>query len=46
MARPEKSIIDLAQKPEFMYNLLERITEAYQAMLDQLENKGLLGYPQ
>ena len=43
---PEKSIMDLVDRPEFMHELLSRATEAYHSMLDQLEEKGLLGQPQ
>ena len=37
---------DLADRPDFMYRLISRLTDAYLCMLDQLEEKGLLGYGQ
>lgn len=42
----ENSIIDLVDRPEFVHKMMSRITGAYLSMLDQLEEKGLLGYGQ
>ncbi len=41
----EASLIDLVDRPEFLHRMIARITDAYHAMLDQLEAQGLLGYP-
>ena len=35
---------DLVDRPEFMHQIMGRLTDAYMAMLDQAEEKGLLGY--
>ena len=42
----ENTLIDLAVRPEFMHQMIARLTEAHMAMLDQLEEQGLLGYGQ
>ena len=42
----EKSILDLVDRPEFIHSIMSRVTEAQLSMLDQLEEKGLLGYEQ
>jgi hypothetical protein len=39
-------IYDLADRPAFIHKIMARLTEAYLGMLDQLEEKGLLGYAQ
>jgi hypothetical protein len=39
----ENVLLDLADRPAFMHRLISRVTDAYLAMLDQLEEKGLLG---
>jgi hypothetical protein len=39
-------LIDLVDRPAFMHQLMSRFTQAQLAMLDQLEEKGLLGYGQ
>ena len=41
----EASLIDLVDRPDFIHAMVARITDAYHAMLDQLEAQGLLGYP-
>jgi hypothetical protein len=41
----EASLLDLIDRPDFIHRMVGRITGAYHAMLDQLEAKGLLGYP-
>ncbi len=41
-----QSIIDLIDRPEFIHKLLSRVTKGYISMLEQLEEKGLLGYGQ
>jgi hypothetical protein len=37
---------DLVDRPDFMHQIMGRLTDAYLSMLDQLEEKGLLGYGQ
>jgi hypothetical protein len=41
----EASLLDLVDRPDFIHAMIARITDAYHAMLDQLEAQGLLGYP-
>jgi hypothetical protein len=38
--------MDLAERPEFMHRIVARVTEAHLAMLDALEERGLLGSSQ
>jgi hypothetical protein len=40
---PQKLLLDLAVRPEFMHRLMSRLTAAYLSLLDQLEAQGLLG---
>ena len=40
---PENMLYDLIDRPEFMHKIMSRLTEAMITMLDQLEDKGLLG---
>ena len=40
---PEKVFLDLACRPQFMHQLMSRLTAAYLSLLDQLEMQGLLG---
>ena len=40
---PEKLLLDLAIRPDFMHQLMSRLTAAYLSLLDQLETLGLLG---
>jgi hypothetical protein len=42
----ENTLIDLAVRPEFMHRMVGRLADAHMAMLDQLEEQGLLGYGQ
>jgi hypothetical protein len=42
----EGALFALMDRPEFMHALAARMTEAYLAMLDQLETQGLLCQPQ
>ena len=42
----ERSILDLVDRPEFIHSIMSRITESQLSMLDQLEEKGLLGSEQ
>ena len=42
----ENTLMDLAVRPEFMHQMVSRLTEAQMTMLDQLEEQGLLGYGQ
>ena len=39
----ENLLLDLAARPEFMRRMISRLTDAELGMLDQLEEKGLLG---
>ena len=36
-------LLDLADRPEFMHQIMSRYTDAYLSMLDQMEEQGLLG---
>jgi len=42
----ESVLLDLVDRPEFMHSIVSRLTDAQLAMLDQLEEKGLLGFGQ
>ncbi len=42
----EGALFDLVDRPEFMHSLVERTTQGYLTMLDQLEEQGLLCEPQ
>ena len=42
----EDALYTIADKPEFMHKIVGRITDGYMAMLDQLEEQGLLSGPQ
>ena len=42
----ENALYALMDKPEFMHTLVNRLTEGYLSMLDQLEQQGLLCGPQ
>ncbi len=37
-------LLDLADRPEHMHRIIDRLVTAYLGMLDQMEAKGLLGY--
>jgi hypothetical protein len=37
---------DLVDRPEFLHQIMGRLSDAYLAMIDQAEEKGLLGYGQ
>ena len=39
-------LLDLADRPEFTHKIMSRVTDAHLSMLDQLEEKGLLGSEQ
>jgi hypothetical protein len=39
-------LFDLGDRPEFMHRIMSRLTHAYISLLDQAEEKGLLGYGQ
>ena len=41
----EESLYDLIDRPDFIHRMIKRATTAYHAMLDQLEEQDLLGYP-
>lgn len=43
---PENMILDLVDRPSFMHKIIGRFTDAHLSMLDQLEEKGLLGFGQ
>jgi hypothetical protein len=42
----EGALYAIADRPEFMHRLVGRLTDGYSAMLDQLEEQGLLCRPQ
>jgi hypothetical protein len=42
----ENTLLDVAVRPEFMHAIMARVTDASLAMLDQLEEQGLLGWGQ
>jgi hypothetical protein len=42
----ENTLFDLADRPEFMHKVMERLLTAHLAMLDQIETLGLLGHSQ
>jgi hypothetical protein len=42
----ENTLYDIADRPDFIHRIMKRLTDAYLSMLDQLEDKGLLGYDQ
>ncbi len=42
----EAVLTDIVVKPDFMHEIMRRTTEAFLGRLDQLEEKGLLGYDQ
>jgi len=43
---PEHMILDLADRPEFMHQIVARLTEVSLSQLDQYEAQGLLGFGQ
>jgi len=43
---PESALFDLVDRPEFMHQIVSRLTEVHLSLLDQLEEQGLLGYGQ
>jgi hypothetical protein len=43
---PQQSLLDLVERPEFMHQIMSRLTEANLSLLDQLEEQGLLGVGQ
>jgi len=42
----ENVLLDLMDRPAFMHSVISRLTEVQLSMLDQLEQKGLLGFGQ
>ena len=42
----EDLLLDLADRPDFMHQIISRLTDAHLGMLDQLEEQGMLGYGQ
>ena len=42
----ESIFLDLVDRPEFVHSMMSRLTDAQLSMLDQLEEKGLLGVGQ
>jgi hypothetical protein len=40
---PGKALLDLFDRPEFMHQIMSRLTQVHLSLLDQLEKKGLLG---
>jgi len=43
---PEHAILDLVDRPEFMHQMMSRLTEVHLSLLDQLDAQGLLGVGQ
>lgn len=43
---PEHAILDLVDRPEFLHQMMSRLTEVHLSLLDQLEAQGLLGVGQ
>ncbi|MDP6403003.1 MAG: hypothetical protein QF467_05600, partial [SAR202 cluster bacterium] len=39
----ERTFVDLVERPEFMHKIMSRYTNAYLALVDQMEEQGLLG---
>ena len=42
----ENSLLDLVDRPEFIHQIMSRLTDAMLSQLDQFEEQGLLGYGQ
>lgn len=42
----ENTLFDLADRPDFMHLIMDRLLHAHLAMLDQIESLGLLGHSQ
>ena len=40
----QNALFDLADRPDFVHQIMERVINAYLSFLDQLEEQGLLGY--
>ncbi len=40
----QNALLDLADRPEFVHQIMTRLTDAYLSLLDQLEEQGLLGF--
>ena len=43
---PEHVLLDLVDRPEFIHQIMARLTEVHVSLLDQLEEQGLLGVGQ
>ncbi len=43
---PEQVLMDLVERPEFLRRMAARLTQCHLEMLDQMEEKGLLGWGQ
>jgi hypothetical protein len=43
---PEHAILDLVDRPQFLHQMMSRLTEVHLSLLDQLEAQGLLGVGQ
>jgi hypothetical protein len=39
-------LLDLADRPQFMHEIISKLTDAHLSMLDDMEGRGLLGYGQ
>lgn len=39
-------LLDLADRPRFMHEIMSKLTDAFLSMLDDMEERGLLGYAQ
>jgi hypothetical protein len=42
----EAVLLDLADRPEFMHEIISKLTDAHLSMLEDMEQSGLLGYRQ
>lgn len=42
----ENALYDIIDRPDFIHRLVSKVTDAYISLLDQLEEKGLLGWGQ
>ena len=43
---PEQVLMDMVERPDFLHHMAARLTQCHLEMLDQLEQKGLLGWGQ
>ncbi len=43
---PERVLMDMVERPDFLHRMAARLTQCHLEMLDQMEQKGLLGWGQ